>query len=165
MHVDSLRSSDEWASCMTVFRKGGKAFGTDAEMGGQAETRPRSNHVLMVGSVEAGNVVRCALLGEPHLLISIVTNYRELWTIPTQERFDLVVLNVTLSIFELDASSRLIRQRWPSARILVVRQGEGFLDDALYDDRVTVEEPPEALRDRIGRLLFSRVERSYRNAS
>jgi hypothetical protein len=158
--VTFLRSSDEMASCMTVFRRDGNALGEDTENGAQPDERRRSNHVLMLGSVEAGNVVRCALLGEPHLLISIVTNYRELWTIPAQERFDLVVLNVTLSKLELDASSRLIRQRWPGARILVVRQGEILLEDALYDDRVTVEESPELLRERIKRLLSSGYQKS-----
>ena len=91
--------------------------------------------------------------GEPNLTISIVADYRELWTIPNQEIIHLVILNVTLTTFELEASSRLIRQRWPRAKILVVRHGEGVLEDALYDDRVTVEETQEVLRDMPGRLL------------
>jgi len=124
----------------------------------------RGKHVLTVGSMESGNVVRCALLGEPNLTISIVANYRELWTIPNQETFHLVVLNMTLSAFELEASSRLIRQRWPRSKILVVRQGEGFLEDALYDDRVTLGDTPEFLRDRIKRLLLTRVDRSPNDA-
>ena len=139
------------AGDMTAFRRDVKSMGKDAGTDAVPDgvSGPRSQHVLMVGSVEAGSVVRSALLGEPRLLISIVTNYRELWTIPAQEKFDLAVLNVTLSKFELDASSRLIRQRWPGARILVVRQGEVLLDHALFDDRVTEEESAEVLRDTV----------------
>lgn len=109
-------------------------------------------------------MVRSALLGEPNLTISIVDNYRELWTIPNQEIIHLVILNKTLSTIELEASSRLIRKRWPRAKILVVRQGEGFLEDALYDDRVTLADSSEVLRGRIGRLLVSHFERSRQDA-
>jgi hypothetical protein len=161
-----LRSSDEMAGGMRIFRKDEEIFARRAQSGVRpSETsRRRADHVLMVGPMESGNVVRSALLGVPSLTISIVADYRELWTIPTQETFDLVVLNVTLSTFELEASSRLIRQRWPVAKILVVRHGEGFLEDALYDDRVGVGELPEVLRGRIGRLLVSPLERSRQDA-
>jgi len=152
----------EMVGGVRVFRKVEKIFGKDAERGVHAyETSSlRADHVLMVGPMESGNVVRSALLGEPNLTISIVANYRELWTIPNQETVHLVILNVTLSTFELEASCRLIRQRWPRAKIVVVRQGEGFLEDALYDDRVKVGDTPEFLRVRIGRLLISRFDRS-----
>jgi len=152
---------------------GARAFREDEEIIGkdlETSTQPyessglRAYHVLMVGSMELGNVVRSTLLGEPNLTISIVTNYRELWTIPNQEIIHLVILNATLSTLELEASSRLVRQRWPRAKILVVRQGEGFLEDALYDDRVTAGDTPEVLRGRIGRLLISHFDRSRQNA-
>jgi hypothetical protein len=146
-----------------VFRKEHESFERGDALPGEA-TGLRGNHVVIVGSMESGNVVRCALLGEPRLTISIVTNYRELWTIPKQETIHLVVLNVTLSTYELDASCRLIRQRWPRAKILVVHQGEGFLEDALYDDRVTLRDTAEVLRGRIVRLLNSQFDRSRHDA-
>jgi hypothetical protein len=147
-------------------RKDNRIFDRDAETDVYVDENrgPKTIHVLAVGSMESGNVVRCALLGEPGLTISIVTNYRELWMIPDQEVFHLVILNMALSTLELEASSRLIRQRWPHAKILVVRPGEGFLEDALYDDRVTLEDTPEVLRQRIERLLVSPSERSRRDA-
>jgi hypothetical protein len=151
---------------MCGFRNDRESVGKDAGTGAHSDEfpSPRGNHVLIVGSMESNNVVRCALLGEPNLTISIVADYRELWTIPNQEIIHLVILNVTLTTFELEASSRLIRRRWPRAKILVVRHGEGFLEDALYDDRVKVGETPDALRGRIGRLLVSYFERSRQNA-
>jgi hypothetical protein len=156
----------EMVGGIRVFRKDEKIFGKDAETGVPAYEpfSLRAGHVLMVGSLESCNVVRCVLLGEPNLTISIVANYRELWTIPNQETFHLVILNVTLSALELEASSRLIRQRWPRAKILVVRQGDGFLEDALYDDRVTMGETPEVLRGRIGRLLIGHFDGSWQDA-
>jgi hypothetical protein len=150
---------------MCGFRNDRGIVGKDAGTGVHPEEFPSlgGNHVLIVGSMESNNVVRCALLGEPNLTISIVADYRELWTIPNREIIHLVILNVTLTTFELEASSRLIRQRWPRTKILVVRHGEGFLEDALYDDRVKVGDTQEALRGRIGRLLVNYFERSPRD--
>lgn len=147
---------------MCAFRIDHVTFGRDAGKGLQPDVSPssRGSRVLIVGPMESGNAVRSALLGEPNLTISIVANYRELWTIPKQEIIHLVILGKTLSTIELEASSRLIRQRWPRAKILVVCHGEGFLEDALYDDRVTVGDTQEALRGRIGRLLVTQFERS-----
>src|SRR5580658_9012549 len=122
---------------MCGFRNDRESVGKDGGTGVHPDEfpSPKGNRVLIVGSMDSNNGVRCALLGEPNLTISIVADYRELWTIPNQEIIHLFILNKTLSTIELEASSRLIRQRWPRAKILVVRHGEGFLEDALYDDR------------------------------
>lgn len=151
---------------VSASRKDNERFGKDAGKNTQSNESPgpRGNHVLIVGPMESGSLVRSALLGEPNLRISIVTDCRELWTIPNQEIIHLFILNKTLSTIELEASSRLIRQRWPRAKVLVVHQGEWFLEDALYDDRVTVGDTQDALRDRIGRLLISHFERSRQDA-
>jgi len=168
MSLRRMKSSllREIVSGVSAFRKDNESFGKDAGRGVLPDESPvtRGNHVLIVGPMDSGNKVRSALLGESNLTISIVTNYLELWTIPNQEFIHLVILNKTLSTFELDASSRLVRQRWPRAKILVVHQGEGFLEDALYDDRVKVGDTPEVLRDRIGRLLIGRFDRSRQDA-
>lgn len=149
-----------------IFRRDEEVFERGAKRGAHPNetSSRRADHILMVGSIESSNIVRCAVLGEPNLTISIVVDYRELWTIPAQEAFNLAVLNVTLSTFELEASSRLIRQRWPHTKILVVRHGDGFLDDALYDDRVTLTDSPEVVRSRIGHLLVGHAERSRQDA-
>src|ERR1035441_6412715 len=104
----------EMVNSMCAFRKDQVSFGRDAGKGIHPDESPspRGNRVLIVGPMESGNVVRSALLGEPNLTISVVANYRELWTIPYQEIIHLVILNKTLSTIELEASSRLIRQRW-----------------------------------------------------
>jgi hypothetical protein len=67
----------------------------------------------------------------------------------------MVVLHDTFSSSELEDSCRFIRRRWPYAGILVVHRGEGFLDDALYDDRVVPNVAPEVLLSTIQRLTGS----------
>ncbi len=153
-------------NAMRGFRNDYERVGKDAGKGAHPDEFPssRGNHVLIVGPIESGNAVRSALLGESNLTISIVAKYQELWTIPNQEIIHLFILNKTLSTIELEESSRLIRQRWPRAKILVVHHGEGFLVDALYDDRVKAGDTQEALRGRIERLLVSHVERSRQDA-
>lgn len=64
----------------------------------------------------------------------------------------MVVLHNTLSEQELEEISQFIRRQWPEARILVVRYGEGFLDGALYDERLTPGANAEMLHAAIDRL-------------
>jgi hypothetical protein len=80
-------------------------------------------------------MVHDALLNRTSFRLSIATDYRKLWGVPAQEIIHVAVLHGTLSSFELEAACRLIRQRWPFAKILLVAKGESFLDDGLYDDR------------------------------
>jgi hypothetical protein len=75
---------------------------------------------------------------------------------PEAERVDAAILHSTLTPLELDDASRLIRRRWPAARILVIREGSEFLDDALYDDRVFPTIVSEILLPAIERLLGTR---------
>lgn len=117
-----------------------------------------SIHVLSVGPVDRGSMVHDVLLQVPNFRLSIATDYRELWVIPKQGAIHLVILHNTLSTFELEESCRFIRQQWPHVRILVVRRGEGFLDDELYDDRVEPTVTPEILLTAIERLIGERHE-------
>jgi hypothetical protein len=92
-------------------------------------------HVVSVGSMDCGSTVHDALLGRTSFRLSIATDYRKLWELPAQESVHVAVLHNTLSSFELEAACRLIRQRWSSAKILLVSRKESSLDDGLYDDR------------------------------
>ncbi len=113
---------------------------------------PDAIHVLSVGPIDFGSMVHDALLNGPCSRLSIAPDYRELWVAPKQESVQVVILHSTLSSFELDDACRFIRQRWPHAKILVLRGGEGFLDDPLYDERVVPTVAPEALLAAIERL-------------
>jgi hypothetical protein len=107
-------------------------------------------HIVSVGPVECGSMVHDALLDRISFRLSIATDYRKLWEVPAQEIIHVAVLHNTLSSFELEAACRLIRQRWPYAKILLVAKEESFLDDGLYDDRA-----PTAARD----VLQNTIER------
>jgi len=109
-------------------------------------------HVLSVGPVERGCLVHDAILRQVHTRLSITPDYRRLWMLPKQESFHVAVLHNTLSQSELEETSQLIRRQWPHARILVIRYGEGFLDDALYDERLTPAAPVDTLHAAINRL-------------
>jgi hypothetical protein len=95
-------------------------------------------------------MVHDALLDRTSFRFSITTDYRKLWEVPAQEMIHVAVLHDTLSSFELEAACRLIRQRWPDAKILLIAKGESFLDDGLYDDRA-----PTTARD----VLLGTIER------
>jgi hypothetical protein len=81
--------------------------------------------------------------------------------IPEQTVIELAVLHCTLSPFELERASVTIRRRWPHARILVIRLGEDFLNDALYDQRIVPPVAPSELRATIKLLLSRRHDPSF----
>jgi len=109
-------------------------------------------HVLSVGPVERGCVIYDALLSGPNFRLTIATDYREVWKIADLESLQVVILHSTLSPLELEDTSRFIRRKWPHARILVIRAGEEFLDDPLYDDHLAPAVAPEVLLTAIERL-------------
>lgn len=102
--------------------------------------------------------VHDALLEVPNSQLSIATDCREVRVIPKQEVIQLAILHNSLSFFELEESCRFIRRQWPRAKILVVRWGEGFLDDGLYDDRVRPTVTAEVLLTTIEWLIGGRHE-------
>jgi hypothetical protein len=114
---------------------------------------PKAIHVLSVGPMDCGSMVHDALLAGPNWRLTIATDSRQLWAITKQETIQVVILHNGLSLFELDDASRFIRQRWPHAKILVVCNGEAFLDDALYDVRVVSSADREVLLATIERLI------------
>ncbi len=126
--------------------------------------RAKNIHVLSVGPVDHCFMVHDALLEVPNSRLSIAADYRELWLVPKQQAVHLVILHNTLSSFELEESCRLIRQQWPHAKILVVRRGEGFLDDGLYDERVRPTVTAEGLLTTIERLSGEQDEWRFGNA-
>ena len=109
-------------------------------------------HILCVGPVDHSYMVHDVLLEVSNSQLSIVTDYREMWILPEQEVIHAVIIHNTLSLFELEEACRYIRQKWPRARILVVRSEASSLDDELYDDRVIPGVPPHVLLDTMERL-------------
>jgi hypothetical protein len=75
------------------------------------------------------------------------------------------ILASTLTEFELEDASLLIRQRWPLAKILLIGAGEGSLDCALYDDCVAPVAAPEFLLATIEQLAALWYEWGSRNVA
>jgi len=122
---------------------------------GQQDNLPMRDrmHVMAVGRVERTCNLHDALLAEKRVWLSVATDYRELWMRSNAESVHVFVLCETLTRFELEETSRFIRQQWPHARILVIQDGESFLDDPLYDDRLLPDAPSEILVAAIEKLL------------
>jgi hypothetical protein len=109
-------------------------------------------HVLSVGPMDCGSMVHDALLEGPNWRLTIATTSPELWVIPEQESIQVAILDSTLTEFELEDASLLIRQRWPLAKILLIGTGQGSLDCALYDDCLAPVAAPKVLLETIERL-------------
>jgi hypothetical protein len=113
---------------------------------------------LRVCSIGASDPIHTAydiFLRQHHCAISSAANYRELCAISTREVCDIAVLQSTLSRSDLQDSAFLVRRRWPSARILILRDDVQFLEDALYDHRVMPGINPEVLLSVIRSLAAS----------
>jgi len=113
---------------------------------------PKAIHVLAVGPMDCGSMVHDALLEGPNWRLTIATESQELSVIPDEASIQVAILDNTLSEFELEDASLLIRQRWPLAKILLIGTGEGSLDRSLYDDCVAPIAAPEFLLSAIERL-------------
>lgn len=107
-------------------------------------------HILSIGQCKPCHTLSDELLDIPGFKVSSVLDYREL--IQTIRYVPaLVLVHDSLQPVELEDACRLVRQNWRFARILVIRDGEEFLEDALYDDRVL---PDISGKDLIVKILF-----------
>jgi hypothetical protein len=90
-------------------------------------------------------LIRQPLDEPPDFCFSHANDYRELWCLSRGGTYDAVIFHNSLSCFELEESARLVRRRWPSARVLLIRSGEIMLEDALYDQRLRPPVDPNTL--------------------
>ena len=120
--------------------------------------------ILAVGAGAWGRPVHDALRSKRSLRLCSTDDPRTLWLMPTQQTIHVIVLNFSLSAYELEEVGRLARHRWPGAKILVVRAGEDFMEDALYDDRISPTADPGMLIASIERLAANGTKGGIRNA-
>jgi len=117
---------------------------------------PRTIRVLSVGSIDRGSMVHDALLEGAGFQLSIAMGIVGLRSILDHEEFQLAILHNTLAACELEDACRFIRRQWPHTRILVVRAGQDFLEDALYDDQLLPDVAREVLLATIELLTATR---------
>jgi hypothetical protein len=94
-----------------------------------------SPHLLLVGHSDHSRVFD-SLRSMSNFQLSLVADYRELWAAQELESLQLAILFDSLHSFELEASCRLIRRRWPKALILIFRHRMDSFDRSLYDARL-----------------------------
>lgn len=120
-----------------------------------AVTETGLSHVIFVGRSNYGRLFD-GQLSNANFRISSAADYRELWSMPPVQSPRLAVLYNTLHSFELEASCRLIRRRWPNARILILRARMDTVDKALYDVRLPANVASQVLLAAIRRLAGAR---------
>lgn len=141
----------------------------------EAEGRPDSSdrkfagieklRLVSIGPVDVSGALYDAMLDKHSFCSTVpldrqtlwmIADHRELWLIPKHEVVHAAIVHEALNSFELDEVCRYIRRQWPAAKILVIRDGENFLEDALYDDRVMPDVPPQVLLQALEQLLQRR---------
>jgi len=111
--------------------------------------------LLSVGRIDPTLLASDALRNEPNFAISVAKDYRELWLQSKEESIEIALLHNSLCSFELEQAARLVRCRWPKARILIIRSGEVHIDRAVYDDCLLPSVNSEVLVQRIFELTRS----------
>jgi CheY-like chemotaxis protein len=110
--------------------------------------------ILAVGSANSLDAVRDGLLRRDGYRLTIATSNAELNAISIHEKYDVAILDQTLSHSELRNASEYIRRKWPNAKILVICAEPESLDDPLYDER--------ALPDLSANMLLAIIDAVYK---
>lgn len=121
----------------------------------QRKSRRFTFQVLSVGRLENQAIMREALTEWSNFQFSHASDYRELWSLSRERHVDAAVFHNSLCSFELEEAARLVRSRWPKAKILIVRSGEVTLEDPLYDHRVSPPIDPRTLISVLSELTGS----------
>lgn len=115
---------------------------------------PTTLRILGIGSANSLNAVRDGLLRRDGYRLRIATSNAKLKAISIQEKYDVAILNQTLSHSELRNASECIRRKWPNAKILVICSEPESLDDPLQDERV--------LPDLSANMLLAMIDAVYK---
>jgi hypothetical protein len=101
--------------------------------------------VLSVGRIDEDVLLREPLDQSPDFCFSHADDFRQLWSLSRGNTYDAVIFHNSLGCFELEEAARLVRRRWPSAKVLLIRSGEIMLEDPLYDQRLRPPVDPDTL--------------------
>lgn len=111
-----------------------------------------TTHVVSVGTEDLVHAAYSVFLERHRCAVAVVKNHCHLTRLPVGQACDIAVLQATLSLYELEETARVIRQRWPRARILILREEARGMEDALYDERARAGINPEILLGVIERI-------------
>ncbi len=111
--------------------------------------------VLLVDSDPELRDSRSFLLSALSIPVSVVGSYEELCSLPTTNSYNLVALTVRPDEKRASQIAEYVRRRWPKAKILLLGESCGCVEDPLYDDIVNPRYNPAALVQAAQRLLES----------
>ena len=108
--------------------------------------------VLSVGRMDEDVLIRVPLEESPGFCFSHANDYLELWALSRGHTYDAVIFHNSISRFELEEATRLVRRRWPTAGILLIRSGEITLRDPFFDQRLRPPVDPNTLMSALSGL-------------
>lgn len=117
---------------------------------------PATLHVLFLGPEDPEDDMYNLLLHRLQFRVLLTSDCQELWLLPSGEVFHLAILHSTLSDLDLEVGSRIIRQKWADAKILVIRNDADLLDEDLYDARLDSTAEAATFLETVRRLLSMR---------
>jgi len=107
-------------------------------------------HIVCIGHCRPHHFISDEILDIPGFKVSMERDHTKLHStfhgIPA-----LILIYDSFPPRELENACRFIRHQWPHTRILVIHDGEDFLEDSLYEDRVRTDVTGQ---DLIRRILF-----------
>jgi hypothetical protein len=119
--------------------------------------------LLSVGRMDPALLAISRLRNDASFIISVAKDYRDLWLRSGEESVEIALLHNSLCSFELEQAARLIRRRWPKAKILILRSGRILITRVVYDEWLSPSISSEALLKRVFKSVKpSREGRSAR---
>lgn len=85
--------------------------------------------------------------------VDVVRGYKEVFSLHPGNGYNLIVLNARHNNQEARDVSEYVRRCWPAAKVLLVGEDCGCIDDPLYDEIVDATGNPPALMAALQRLL------------
>jgi len=117
-------------------------------------TQNRDVHpILLVDPDPDLRDTRRILLTSLHSTVEAVGSSSEVFRLTPESDYGLVAISLTSGLSEVSHVAAYVRQRWPDAKILLIGEICGSLDDPLYDERVSPPCDPSDLEDASKRLL------------
>ncbi len=118
---------------------------------------PTRQHVLVVSRDDRLLSTRTLILARLYETTGLA-DVSEMETLPPESRFDLVLLCHTLAPEDCEYASKMIRERWPRAKIVVLVSGQTGCLSPAADRTLSGGDGPRVLLQTIDQLLSSRAD-------
>jgi DNA-binding NtrC family response regulator len=79
---------------------------------------------------------RCRLISCSHISVHAIGNYAQIYQLLELDGYNLIVLSLRPNEIQACHVAEYARRRWPKAKLLLLGESCGCLDDPLYDEIV-----------------------------